>query len=117
MPKWYLSGKIVKDAVVLPAPLHPAIIYNVFAIVQPLRRKGTIFFSYAQENGDFFRMILIFNGRSCLPCTALPYSRTAAYPRGVRHSMFALSPQCGDTSGASLGVRSVALLHLIKRTF
>ena len=26
-------------------------------------------------------MILIFNGRSCLPCTALPYSRTAAYPQ------------------------------------
>ena len=52
-------------------------------------------------------------GRSCLPCTALPYSRTAAYPRGVRHSMFALSPQCGDTSGASLGVRSVALLHVV----
>ena len=25
--------------------------------------------------------------------------------------MFALSPQCGDTSGASLGVRSIALLH------
>ena len=26
--------------------------------------------------------------RSCLPCTALPYSRTAAYPQGVRHSMY-----------------------------
>ena len=25
--------------------------------------------------------------RSCLPCTALPYSHTAAYPQGVRHSM------------------------------
>ena len=26
--------------------------------------------------------------RSCLPCTALPFSHTAAYPRGVRHSMY-----------------------------
>ena len=31
--------------------------------------------------------------------------------------MFALFPQCGDTSGASLGVRSVALLHLRKVLF
>ena len=29
----------------------------------------------------------------------------------------ALNPQSGDSSGATLGVRSVALLHLIKRTF
>ena len=29
----------------------------------------------------------------------------------------ALSPQSGDSSGAILGVRSVALLHLRKRTF
>ena len=35
-------------------------------------------------------------------------------PHRVRHSMFAPSPQCGDTSGASLGVRSVALLHFIE---
>ena len=39
-----------------------------------------------------------YNWRSCLPCTALPYSRTAAWPQGSRHSMFALFPQCGDTS-------------------
>ena len=26
--------------------------------------------------------------RSCLPCTALPCSHTAAYPQGVRHSMY-----------------------------
>ena len=25
--------------------------------------------------------------RSCLPCTTLPYSHTAAYPQGIRHSM------------------------------
>ena len=31
--------------------------------------------------------------------------------------MFALFPQCGDTSGASLGVRSVALFHLRKVLF
>ena len=53
MPKWYLSGKIVKDAVVLPAPLHPAIIYNVFAIVQPWRRKGTIFFHMRKKMAIF----------------------------------------------------------------
>ena len=29
----------------------------------------------------------------------------------------ALNPQSGDSSGATLGVRSVALLHLIKRAF
>ena len=29
-----------------------------------------------------------FIWRSCLPCTALPYSHTAAYPQGVRHSMY-----------------------------
>jgi hypothetical protein len=34
--------------------------------------------------------------RSCLPCTALPFSHTAAYPRGVRHSMYcALSSKWG----------------------
>ena len=50
--------------------------------------------------------------------SALPTrSRSSWGPHDIlRHSMFALSPQCGDTSGASLGVRSVALLHLIKRT-
>ena len=29
-----------------------------------------------------------FIWRSCLPCTALPCSHTAAYPQGVRHSMY-----------------------------
>ena len=47
------------------------------------------------------------------------------YPIAVRlrdrkgHAILciALNPQSGDFSGAILGVRSVALLHLIKRTF
>ena len=35
-------------------------------------------------------------GRSCLPCTALPYSHTAAWPRGSRHSMYcAISSEWG----------------------
>ena len=44
------------------------------------------------------------------------FTKLVGDPVGVRHSMFALSPQCGDTSGASLGVRSVALLHLMSYT-
>ena len=50
-------------------------------------------------------------GATC--ASALPtHSRSSWGPHDIlRHSMFALFPQCGDTSGASLGVRSVALLH------
>ena len=36
---------------------------------------------------------IIEHRRSCLPCTALPYSHTAAYPQGIRHSMC-----CADSS-------------------
>ena len=42
-----------------------------------------LFFDMCKKNrilGRFFRMILIFNGRSCLPCTALPYSRNGCVP-------------------------------------
>ena len=50
--------------------------------------------------------------------SALPtHSRSSWGPHNIlRHFMFALFPQCGDTSGASLGVRSVALLHLMSYT-
>ena len=30
---------------------------------------------------------ILAHRRSCLPCTTLPYSHTAAYPQGIRHSM------------------------------
>ena len=29
-----------------------------------------------------------YHWRSCLPCTALPFSHTAAWPQGSRHSMY-----------------------------
>ena len=64
--------------------------------------------------------------RSCLPCTALPYSRTAAYPqfntppiheigrgprRGAPFYVLRFFPQSGNSSGAILEVPFKALLH------
>ncbi len=56
-------------------------------------------------------------GRSCLPCTALPIAIRLRDREGRAVLCIALSPQSGDSSGAILGVRSVALLHLIFDTF
>ena len=54
---------------------------NLFRIPVNLFRKAVNCFRKQYSNTSY-------NWRSCLPCTALPFSHTAAYPRGVRHSMY-----------------------------
>ena len=74
---------------------------------------GTTFFREQYSNTSY-------NWRSCLPCTALPFSHAAAYPRGVRHSMYCAqsskwglfgrntrSAIQGTSSRSSLGRQSV----------
>ncbi len=69
--------------------------------------------------GNMVAMIVDIVNIRATCASALPtHSRSSWGPHNIlRHSMFALFPQCGDTSGASLGVRSVALLHLRKCLF
>ena len=62
---------------------------------------------------------LIAIRRSCLPCTTLPYSHTAAWPRGSRHSMYrALSSDWGvlgrNTRSAFRRTPSRAMRHICK---
>ena len=69
--------------------------------------------------GNMVAMIVDIVNIRATCASALPtHSRSSWGPHNIlRRSMFALFPQCGDTSGASLGVRSVALLHLRKCLF
>ena len=57
------------------------ILGNLFRIPVNLFRKAVNYFREQYSNTSY-------NWRSCLPCTALPFSHSAAYPRGVRHSMY-----------------------------
>ncbi len=57
------------------------ILGNLFRTPINLFRKAVNYFKEQYSNTSY-------NWRSCLPCTALPFSHTAAYPRGVRHSMY-----------------------------
>ena len=55
--------------------------FNLFRKAVNFFRNGVNLFRKQYSNTSY-------NWRSCLPCTALPFSHTAAYPRGVRHSMY-----------------------------
>ena len=49
---------------------------------------------------------------SLVNITAIFQSTRLSLPSRCPYSMLALIPQSGDSSGAALGVRSVALLHI-----
>ena len=56
-------------------------------------------------------------GGRAYPVRHYPIAMRLRDRKGRAVLCIALSPQNGDSSGAILGVRSVALLHLRKRTF
>ena len=116
---------------------------NLFRKLANFFRKRVNFFgnevNLFRNRGNLFReqySNTSYNWRSCLPCTALPFSHTAAYPRGVRHSMYCAqsskwglfgrntrSAIQGTTSRSSVGEIGEGIREgketaiLIKRTF
>ena len=56
-------------------------------------------------------------GGRAYPVRHYPIAVRLRTRKGCAILCIALNPQSGDFSGAILGVRSVALLHLTKRTF
>jgi len=89
---------------------------NISALQRRIRwqryRKFVICANKNRFLGDFLYTI----GGRAYPVRHYPIAMRLRDRKGRAILCIALFPQSGDSSGAILGVRSVALLHLTKRT-
>ena len=89
-------------SIMLSYVISPAKIHFFFEMCKKNRFLGRFFVwrigNYFRNEVNLFRNEVNFfrrqysntsyHWRSCLPCTALPFSHTAAWPQGSRHSMY-----------------------------
>ena len=67
--------------------------------------------SYAQSARNLINLTLRIIGGRVYPVRHYPIAIRLLNRKGCAILCVALTPQSGDSSGATLGVRSVALLH------